>query len=94
MIVAYNEFPDTLVVSGDTINWETIKAYPYITWLPDEDQNDISLLMVSIYDHVKKIAVKKGTLITPKQIEKRMKDFGYINVVRHCSECFNQSMLK
>ena len=91
MIVAQNEYPQTLIVNGDTMDWNQMKTSLDATYLSEEGEDDVAMLMATIFANVEKVATKNSTLITPKQIEKRMKEFGYTNVVRHCSSNFTES---
>lgn len=93
MIVAQNEYPQTLIVNGDTMDWYQMKTIPDAGYLSEEGKDDVAMLMATIFANVNKVATKKFTLITPKQIEKRMKEFGYANVVRHCSSDFTESFI-
>ena len=67
-----------------------MKTSPNANNLSEEGKDDVALLMATIFANVKKVTTKKSTLITPKQIEERMKDFKYANVVRHCSSDFTE----
>lgn len=82
MIVAHNEFPK-LVVNEEVLDLAKIKTKKYATWLDNADQNHIALLMGSIFYGVYRIATSEFTLITPEQIRKRLKEFGYTNVIKH-----------
>ena len=92
MIVTHNEYPQNLIVNGDTLDWSGMKSNPYITNLTSKGQDDVARLMGSIYYFVNKIARPKYTLITPEQIKKRMQDFNYANVVKHSASDFTYSM--
>ncbi len=92
MILAHNEYPQTLVINGETINWSGMKIDPYITNLNSKGQDDVARLMGSIYNCVNKIATSKYTLITPEQIKKRMRGFGYTDVEKHSGSDFTYSM--
>ncbi len=92
MIMVHNEFPQTLVVNGNQMNWNAMKTDAAIEMLSNEGFIDVSMLMASIFTQVKKISTKNFTLITPKQIEKRMDALGYTNVKRSCSSDFTYKM--
>lgn len=94
MIVTQNEYPQTLIINGNIMDWEQMKTSLDANKLSEEGKDDVAMLMATIFANVKKTATKKSTLITPKQIEKRMKEFGYTNVVRHCSSDFTESFVE
>lgn len=94
MILTHNEYPQTLVINGETMDWSGMKTDPYISNLTSKGQDDVARLMGSIYNFVNKIARPKYTLITPEQIKKRMQDFNYANVVKHSASDFTYSMKK
>lgn len=93
MIAAYNEFPDRLIINDIQIAWKEIKSQPLADSLAFYCQTHIALLMGGIYNFVKKSPTKDYTLITPRQIQKRMKEFGYTDVKRTCATSLTTSML-
>lgn len=82
MIVAYNEFPQSLTINGSTINYSGITSGATIDYVDKPYKDQIALLMGSIYNFVTKVATSGFTLITPRQIKIRMQEFGYSNVVK------------
>ena len=94
MIVTHNEYPEYLIVNGDTLTWSEMKSDPYADRLSDKGKDDVARLMGSIYYFVNKIAEASFTLITPEQIKRRMQDFNYTNVVKHSASDFTYSMKK
>ena len=93
MIVAYNEFPQTLIINDTRIDYSGIKSGETAFVLNDTHQNQIALLMGGIYSKVKKVTTSGFTLITPKQIQKCLKEFKYSNVSRICGSSLTSSML-
>ncbi len=94
MIVTHNEYPQNLIVNGDTLNWSGMKSKPFAYLLSDKGEDDVARLMGSIYYFVNKVAEASFTLITPEQIKRRMQDFNYTNVVKHSASDFTYSMKK
>lgn len=92
MIVAHNEYPQTLVINGENINWAEMKKDTLAGNLTSKGKDDVARLIGSIYNFVNKIAQPGFTLITPEQIKKRMQGFGYTNVEKHCASDFTYSM--
>lgn len=90
MIVAFNEYP-SLKLNGVDIDYKNIKNNANLS--DTTTQNQIALLMGSIYNFVKKTTSKKYTLITPKQIAKRMNEFGYANVDKVNESSLTTSMI-
>lgn len=93
MIVAYNEFPQTLTINGSMIDYAGIKSGKTIESVSEPYVDYIALLMGSIYNFVKKVTTAGFTLITPKQIQKRMQEFGYSNVVKTDASSLTSSMI-
>ena len=71
-----------------------MKKHPAIDSLSTSGQDDVALLMGSIYNQVNKLTGEDYTLITPEQIRKRMKDFGYTNVTKYADSKLNDEMKK
>lgn len=94
MIVTCNEFPQTLEINGEILGWKGMKTSDLATSLSDKGQDDVARLMGGIYNSVSKIARKEYTLITPEQIKKRMREFGYDNVEKHSASSLNSAMIK
>lgn len=94
MIVTCNEFPQTLEINGEILDWKGMKTSDWVQDLSDKGQNDVARLMGSIYNSVSKIARPEYTLITPEQIKKRMREFGYDYVKKHSASSLNSSMVK
>lgn len=92
MIVAYNEFPNSLEVNGKQLCWQKMKNSPYIENLSVEGMDDVARLMGSIFNHVKKTFWQEYTLITPEQIKKRMQEFGYTNVIKYMDDELSNDM--
>lgn len=84
MIVAHNEFPQ-LQVNGVAIDWQEIKSEYFARYLDLTYQNHVALLMGSIYHFVKKDYFGESVCIFPKEIKRRLEEFGYTNVTKHCS---------
>ncbi len=93
MILTCNEFPDTLSINGRQINWADMKSSVYIDFLSNTAQDDVKLLLASIYYKVNKCTGKSYTMITPEQIRKRMIALGYTTVVKTKSCNFTSAML-
>lgn len=93
MIVTYNEFPQTVSVNNNTLNWTLMKSEYVAGNLDSTGKNHVALLMGSIYNFVNKIATEDYTMITPQQIKNRMEDFGYTNVVKHSDSDFTIDMV-
>lgn len=93
MIVAYNEFPQTLTVNDTTLNWTLMKSEYTADDLSVMGKNHVALLMGSIYNHVEKIATDGYTMITPQQIKYRMEDYDYTNVVKLSDSDFTTDMV-
>jgi hypothetical protein len=93
MIVAYNEFPQTLIIDDTQINYSGIKSGNSIASVTSTYKNQIALLMGGIFKDVKKITGGGFTLITPKQIEKCMESFKYSNVKRISASSLTPSMI-
>ena len=94
MIVAHNEYPQTLIINGETLDWVGMKKKTLARDLTSKGKDDAARLIGSIYNFVNKIAQPEFTLITPEQIKKRMQGFGYTNVEKHCASDFTYSMKK
>ena len=94
LILTCNEFPDTLVINGNAVDWTNMKSYPYIKMLSDYDQEYVKQLLASIFYNVNRVAMADYTMVTPRQIEKRMVNLGYANVVRHKSRKFDSNLLQ
>lgn len=95
MIIAYNEQPTTLKVNGTTILWNSINEVNQLTSTSSETAKiQIPLLIASIYHKCSKMYFRNRneTLITPRQIEKRMNSMQYLNVVRHKGADYNDNM--
>ena len=92
MILAYNEYPD-LWVNGWNIDWTELKKFPKIDSLDAGYQDQVKLLLGSIYSKVKKYTTESFTLITPRQIAIRLDSLGYENVARVASSELDPSML-
>lgn len=82
MIMTTNEFPTNMYVNGNRMDWKAMKKGSIFQDVSDEAQEDISRLVWCIFRQVKKLVTKGGTLITPRQIRKRMEEYGYENVVK------------
>lgn len=93
MIIAYNEYPQTLTINGSNINYTEIKSKKTAISLSETYQNQIALLMGSIYNFVMKLTSSSATLITPKQIQKRMQELGYSNVVKADASSLTSGMI-
>lgn len=93
MIVAYNEFPQTLIVNDTTLNWTLMKSSYEAGDLSAMGKNHVALLMGSIYNHVDKFATDGFTMITPQQIKNRMEAFDYTNVVKLSDSDFTTNMV-
>lgn len=93
MIMARNEFPQSYTVKGHRLNWEGIKAGYKIEYLSETSKEDLALLLGSVYNTVKKVAVKGATMITPEQIKKRMEAVGYTYVKKYSANAFTKSMI-
>lgn len=93
MIVAQNEYPQTLIINGNTMDWDQMKTTLETENLSEEGLEDMAMLMATIFANVKKLTTRESTLITARQIEKRMKEFKYTNVVRYCSTDFTESFV-
>lgn len=91
MIVAYNEFPQSMQVNGVTLDWNGMKSAYKATSLPSANQNHVALLMGSIFNFVQHFLLD-GTLIFPSEIKTRLEDFGYTNVVKHSSSSLTSDM--
>lgn len=65
MIVAHNEYPQTLVINGENINWAEMKKDTLAGNLTSKGKDDVARLIGSIYNFVNKIAQPGFTLITP-----------------------------
>ena len=94
MIMARNEFPQSYMVNGHLLDWEGIKDGYRIEYLSEISQNDLALLLGSVYNAVERIAVKGATMIAPEQIKKRMVAVGYSNVKKYSDNDFTNAMLK
>ena len=95
MILTCNEFPDVLVVNSDTLDWKAMKTHPSIYYgLSDRGKEYVKKLLASIFYNVSRIATSEYTMITPRQIELRIKALGYANVVRHKSRKFDNNLLQ
>lgn len=94
MIAAFNEYPNTLIINNELIDWNGMKASTSANYLTSKGKDDVAQLIGSIYNFVRKIARPTYTLITPEQIKKRMQDIGYINVNKHSASNFTYSMKK
>ena len=92
MILAYNEYPN-LWVNGWNIDWTELKKFPKIDSLDAGYQDQVKLLLGSIYSKVKKYTTESFTLITPRQIAIRLDSLGYENVARVASSELDPSML-
>ena len=57
MITTYNEFPNSLEINGKVLDWKEMKRHSTIDSLSTSGQDDVALLMGSIYNHVKKSLV-------------------------------------
>ncbi len=93
MIVAYNEFPQTLIINRDTLSYPGMKGRFIIQDISEPYADQIALLMGGIYNFVTKVTTSSFTLITPKQIQKRMQEFGYLNVVKTDASSLTTSMI-
>jgi len=94
MIVTYNEFPQTVLVNNNTLNWSLMKSEYLAGNLDSTGKNHVALLMGSIFNFVNKIATDDYTMITPQQIKNRMEDFGYTNVIKHSDSDFTIDMVR
>ena len=94
MIVAYNEFPQTLAINGTVIDYHSIKSAKYANSLDKVYQNHVALLMGSIYEYVVKSTSENWTMITPQQIKERMEEFGYSDVEKTSGESLNKTMVE
>lgn len=94
MIAAYNEYPNTLIINGEPIDWAGMKTDTLAHSLTNKGKDDVARLIGSIYNFVRKIARPNYTLITPEQIKKRMQEIGYVNVNKHSASDFTYSMKK
>ena len=93
MIVAANRYPDVLTINDTLIVWPDITSKYSAFYLDEPEQNQVALLMGSIYNDVCKIAIKGATLITPEQIKKQLKRFKYSNVRKYKSSSLSQEMI-
>ncbi len=93
MIVANNEYPQTLRINGNLLDWAGMKSDTTAFFLLEKNKEEIALLMGSIYNFVKKVATRSFTLITPEQIKRRMEKFGYSNVKKYCGNDLTTTML-
>lgn len=94
MIVAANRYPDVLTINDTLIVWPDITSKYTAYELDEPEQNQVALLMGSIYNDVCKIAVKGATLITPEQIKKQLKRFKYSNVRKYKSSSLSNEMIR
>ena len=92
MIVAYNEYPQNLIINDVQIDYKKIKNYP-LSLLYDTEIEYISLLMGSIFNSVRKVTTSSYTMITPYQIKKLMQKFGYVNVNKLNASKLNSNLL-
>ena len=82
MIMTTNEFPTYMYINGNMMDWTEMKKNEIIDYVSDEAQEDISRLVWCIFRQVKKWVSIWGTVISPRQIRKRMEAYGYENVVK------------
>ena len=84
MIMTTNEFPTYMYINGNMMNWKEMKKEKELDERSSskEAQEDITRLVWCIFRQVKKTVTRNGTLITPRQIRKRMEAYGYENVVK------------
>lgn len=94
MIVAANRYPDVLTINDTLIVWSDITSKYTASLLDEPEQNQVALLMGSIYNDVCKIAIKGATLITPEQIKKQFKRFKYSNVRKYKSSSLSNEMIR
>ena len=94
MIVAANRYPDVLTINDSLIVWPDITSRYTAPLLNKKEQNQVALLMGSIYNDVCKIAIKDATLITPEQIKKQLKRFKYSNVRKYKSSSLSNEMIR
>lgn len=93
MIVAYNEFPQTLIINDTQISYNGIKSGEDIESVAETYKNQISLLMGGIFKKVYKWTGRNFTMITPRQIKKCMDKFKYSNVKRISASSMTSSMI-
>lgn len=92
-IVEYNKFPTNLYVNKNLIHYDKIDFSDAEKLVEPKYQDDVSLLIGSIFNNVKHLfTVKRGTCITPRQIELCMRKFKYSNVQRLCSNKFDDTL--
>ena len=94
MIVAANRYPDVLTINDSLIVWPDITSKYTASLLDKAKQNQVGLLMGSIYNDVRKIAIKDATLITPEQIKKEFNRFKYSNVRKYKSSSLSNEMIR
>lgn len=79
MIVASNQFPDSLIVNGTLIDYSSINSTS--SPVTPEDTLHTNLLYGAIFKDINyAFASKWGTCITPTKVKKRFEDFDYSNV--------------
>ena len=92
MIVAANEFPQSMYVNGIALDWEALKGTYNASYLLPMYQNQVALLMGSIFHHVYKTIISGQTCIFPQEIKERMEDFGYSNVIKLSDSTLSSEM--
>lgn len=94
MIMAYNHFPDTLIVNGTQINWSAIDwIYNLYNSSPEPQRTQIPLLLASVFWKCDRLAYREDwTMITANQIKKRFKKMDYKNVTMLMGSEFTDAM--
>ena len=91
MVIAYNGYPTSFTINGRTLSWFNMANYsePY----DDQAKEDVALLIGQLFNDCNgKIAFSEGTMVTARQIELRLKDYGYNNVGRLQGSHFTSNM--
>lgn len=93
MILTYVGYPTEFYINNSLMNWNQMRVNINAN-SPSVTADNIALLLGTNFEHVKKIVRRKYTLITPKQIEKRLEDLGFKDVERLKGRNYTYKMVK
>lgn len=94
MIMAYNMYPDTLIVNGSKMDWNVLNTTGNISACSNTQScEEVKLLLGGLYNICDKVVFPgNGTMITPEQIKKKMSGMGYSNVAKISRHSFTNYM--
>lgn len=91
LVIAYNAYPTTFKINNRIIDWGSILSDPVP--VSADAREDVALLIGQLFNDCNgKIAFSEGTMVTARQIQLRMEDYGYKNTGRLQGSSFTNSM--